>query len=38
MLGMVYRTIRQGLIDMEAMFELIDTPKSRSPTRPARPR
>jgi ATP-binding cassette subfamily B protein len=26
MLGMVYRTIRQGLIDMEAMFKLIDTP------------
>src|SRR3546814_10682191 len=26
MLGMVYRVIRQGLIDMEAMFRLIDTP------------
>jgi ATP-binding cassette subfamily B protein len=26
LLGMVYRTIRQGLIDMEAMFRLIDTP------------
>jgi ATP-binding cassette, subfamily B, heavy metal transporter len=26
MLGMVYRTIRQGVIDMEAMFGLIDTP------------
>ncbi len=25
MLGMVYRTIRQGLIDMAAMFDLIDT-------------
>ncbi|MES2289014.1 MAG: ABC transporter ATP-binding protein/permease [Pseudomonadota bacterium] len=25
MLGMVYRTIRQGLTDMEAMFDLIDT-------------
>jgi ATP-binding cassette, subfamily B, heavy metal transporter len=26
MLGMVYRTIRQGLIDMAAMFTLMDTP------------
>ncbi len=26
LLGMVYRIIRQGLIDMEAMFRLIDTP------------
>lgn len=25
MLGMVYRTIRQGLIDMAAMFDLVDT-------------
>ena len=26
MLGMVYRTVRQGLTDMEAMFGLVDTP------------
>ncbi len=26
LLGMVYRTIRQGLIDMDAMFRLTDTP------------
>jgi len=26
LLGMVYRMIRQGLIDMRAMFDLIDTP------------
>jgi ABC-type transport system involved in Fe-S cluster assembly fused permease/ATPase subunit len=26
MLGMVYRTVRQGLTDMAAMFELVDTP------------
>ena len=28
LLGMVYRTIRQGAIDMGAMFDLIDTPAS----------
>jgi len=27
MLGMVYRTIRQGLIDMAEMFRLLDTPQ-----------
>ena len=26
LLGMVYRTLRQGAIDMRAMFDLIDTP------------
>ena len=26
LLGMVYRMIKQGMIDMEAMFKLIDTP------------
>jgi ATP-binding cassette subfamily B protein len=26
LLGMVYRTIRQGAIDMAAMFDLVDTP------------
>ncbi len=28
LLGMVYRTIRQGIIDMGAMFDLVDTPAS----------
>ncbi|NJM49751.1 MAG: ABC transporter ATP-binding protein/permease [Sphingomonadales bacterium] len=27
LLGMVYRMIRQGLIDMQAMFDLVDTPQ-----------
>jgi ATP-binding cassette subfamily B protein len=26
LLGMVYRTIRQGILDMGAMFDLVDTP------------
>jgi len=37
MLGMVYREIRQGLIDMEAMFRLIDTPTEVSDTPGAPP-
>jgi ATP-binding cassette subfamily B protein len=36
MLGWVYRTIRQGLIDMEAMFSLVDTP-AEIRDRPAAP-
>ncbi|MBW6527987.1 ABC transporter ATP-binding protein/permease [Sphingomonas sp. RHCKR7] len=37
LLGMVYRTIRQGVIDMGAMFDLIDTPPEvvDSPDAPA---
>jgi ATP-binding cassette, subfamily B, heavy metal transporter len=37
MLGMVYRTIRQGLIDMAAMFALTDTPAEIVDTKDARP-
>ena len=37
MLGWVYRTIRQGLIDMEAMFSLVDTPAEIMDSRDARP-
>jgi ATP-binding cassette subfamily B protein len=36
MLGWVYRTIRQGMIDMEAMFSLVDTPAEIS-DRPGAP-
>ena len=36
MLGMVYRTIRQGLIDMAEMFRLIDT-QVEVPDRPSAP-
>ena len=37
MLGWVYRTIRQGLIDMEAMFSLIDTPAEITDAPDAKP-
>jgi len=37
MLGWVYRTIRQGLIDMEAMFALLDTPAEVVDSPDARP-
>jgi ATP-binding cassette, subfamily B, heavy metal transporter len=37
MLGMVYRTIRQGLIDMAAMFDLIDTEAEIEDAPDARP-
>jgi ATP-binding cassette subfamily B protein len=37
MLGMVYREIRQGLIDMEAMFGLIDTPAEVTDSPDAKP-
>ncbi|WP_294192898.1 ABC transporter ATP-binding protein/permease [uncultured Sphingomonas sp.] len=37
LLGMVYRTIRQGVIDMAAMFDLIDTPSEVTDAAEARP-
>ncbi|ATE63814.1 ABCB family ABC transporter ATP-binding protein/permease [Rhizorhabdus dicambivorans] len=37
MLGMVYREIRQGLIDMEAMFRLVDTPAEVTDAPDAKP-
>jgi ATP-binding cassette subfamily B protein len=37
LLGMVYRTIRQGVIDMGAMFDLIDTPSEVVDAPGARP-
>jgi ATP-binding cassette subfamily B protein len=37
MLGWVYRSIRQGLIDMEAMWDLLDTPAEITDRSGARP-
>ena len=37
MLGMVYREVKQGLIDMEAMFKLLDTPAAIIDAPDARP-
>jgi ATP-binding cassette subfamily B protein len=37
MLGWVYRSIRQGLIDMEAMWNLLDTPAEITDRRGAEP-
>ena len=37
MLGWVYRSIRQGLIDMEAMWNLLDTPAEITDMRGAEP-
>ncbi|NJR77785.1 ABCB family ABC transporter ATP-binding protein/permease [Sphingomonas corticis] len=37
LLGMVYRTIRQGVIDMGSMFDLIDTPSEVVDVPGARP-
>jgi len=36
-LGMVYREVRQGLVDMEAMFRLLDTPPEIRDAPGARP-
>ena len=37
LLGMVYRTIRQGVIDMAAMFDLVDTPSEVTDAPAAKP-
>ncbi|THD36285.1 MAG: ABC transporter ATP-binding protein/permease [Sphingomonas sp.] len=37
LLGMVYRTIRQGVVDMAAMFDLVDTPSEVVDAADARP-
>jgi ATP-binding cassette subfamily B protein len=37
LLGMVYRTIRQGVIDMGAMFDLVDTPSEVTDAPGAKP-
>jgi ATP-binding cassette subfamily B protein len=37
MLGWVYRSIRQGLIDMEAMWDLVDTPAEITDSAAAHP-
>jgi ABC-type transport system involved in Fe-S cluster assembly fused permease/ATPase subunit len=37
LLGMVYRTVRQGVIDMGAMFDLIDTPSEVTDAPGAKP-
>ncbi|NTS63823.1 ABC transporter ATP-binding protein/permease [Sphingomonas sp. HHU CXW] len=37
LLGMVYRTIRQGVIDMGSMFDLIDTPSEVTDAPAAQP-